>query len=297
MGFTLVELLVVIGIIAILIGILLPSLSKARKQARTVQCASNLRQIGMAVHNYASDNKGYMIPTVVWGNGAPDGPAPGATNKDDEWAWLLVAGGYIPDQNIGPASEPSQKTVLVCPEVRQRCIVTNITPTSSMGPWAPNGNTSVHDGFDRRISYFIQPGRVIDFGYGINGATFLDGQAPAYWYTFASQSIAYDGRASKLRTLGSIHRSANFVLFFDGTEWNAPNNNNNRVSGGRHGQYDDSKPFDTGQVNICFVDGHVDTVSRKVLPTTNANQFYGTQAQMRDPTVQIYWNDTQLADD
>lgn len=63
-AFTLVELLVVIGIIAVMMSILLPALSKSRQAAQRVVCGSNLRQIGVALQNYVTDSRGHL-PTVV----------------------------------------------------------------------------------------------------------------------------------------------------------------------------------------------------------------------------------------
>jgi prepilin-type processing-associated H-X9-DG protein/prepilin-type N-terminal cleavage/methylation domain-containing protein len=77
-GFTLVELLVVIGIIALLISMLLPALNKARQQANLIECQSNLRQIGMAIFTYTSENRGYT--PAVWVDYEPAG-LPNASNQ------------------------------------------------------------------------------------------------------------------------------------------------------------------------------------------------------------------------
>src|SRR3982751_4199907 len=68
-GFTLVELLVVIGVIAILISLLLPSLNRARESARRTQCLSNIRQISQAFFMYTNESKGWFPSVAVFGTG------------------------------------------------------------------------------------------------------------------------------------------------------------------------------------------------------------------------------------
>jgi len=89
-AFTLVELLVVIGIIAMLISILLPALNKAKQQALLVQCCSNLRQLAMASINYAVDNQGYFPAGY-----SEFAAAPGLPPDQQEWPARLQ--GYVRD--------------------------------------------------------------------------------------------------------------------------------------------------------------------------------------------------------
>lgn len=128
-GFTLVELLVVVGTIAVLIGILLPALNKARAVAQMTVCESNLRQLGVGYLMYCDQNKG-LLPTK-----GPDGsdsaanafaPSGGVAGIDDPSLWfngVLKALGrktyydlLVDDQNGTPLPAPGGNAgIFVCP--------------------------------------------------------------------------------------------------------------------------------------------------------------------------------------
>jgi prepilin-type N-terminal cleavage/methylation domain-containing protein/prepilin-type processing-associated H-X9-DG protein len=122
-GFTLVELLVVIGIIALLISMLLPALNKARESANSIKCSANLRAIGQGVAMYVANNKGTLLNSYVYDgmviNGSTQTPTV-ATNGYLHWSYQIYGrGGVSPesfqcpslDRGGLPPTNPSPENV------------------------------------------------------------------------------------------------------------------------------------------------------------------------------------------
>ena len=125
-AFTLIELLVVVAIIALLISILLPSLARAREQAKQVVCASHLNALGKAMVYYADDNGGLM-PNFSWKLGA------GANGGDGgSWHWTGALAKYI---KVKRSRVGAKDGLYVCPsddEVQYRYITSPLDPTTGI---------------------------------------------------------------------------------------------------------------------------------------------------------------------
>jgi prepilin-type N-terminal cleavage/methylation domain-containing protein/prepilin-type processing-associated H-X9-DG protein len=118
-GFTLIELLVVIAIIAVLIALLLPAVQSAREAARRIQCTNNMKQVGLALHNYESTNQAFPPTTILVPS--PTG-APGNWFFESSWSAFARVSPYLEQGSFYNAinfsltySDPPNITVAITP--------------------------------------------------------------------------------------------------------------------------------------------------------------------------------------
>ncbi len=146
-AFTLIELLVVIAIIAVLIALLLPAVQSAREAARRAQCTNNLKQMGLAVHNYTSSAGSFPVLFDNFGNPSPPN---GPSSPNGEWP-LGWAVGILPFMEQGPLYNSANYSggathAINITTVSSVKINGYVCPSESIksGPWIASTFTSYH---------------------------------------------------------------------------------------------------------------------------------------------------------
>ena len=283
-GFTLVELLVVIGIISVLIGILLPALNRARQTALVVQCLSNMHQIGLALNMYATSNHGTIVPM-------------GYSSGVNNWACTLVGTRFLPNSNVASVADPIvTKGVLACPESIEQIerIDYGITSTPDVPAGAPYGapfstwrtGTTGPTAFGNKMggmfwrcqssltSVTTTPAQAwtwCDTSYGFNGV--MQATQP---YAFPGQILSATGANTGLIGMSRVKHPQQLVIVFDGI-YGGMQNGWARINA-RHVAFH--------KTNILFMDGHANTFY--LGNSGDYNMFTKVQNDYKDPTA-AFW--------
>jgi prepilin-type processing-associated H-X9-DG protein/prepilin-type N-terminal cleavage/methylation domain-containing protein len=222
-AFTLVELLVVLGIIVILIGILLPTISGARKQAQRTACLSNMRQLGNSLTMFTIEHGGYL--PKAWFN---DGPVFGDANgkrwgfRDPMWGWDYVLQKHIKNKEVFRC--PSDPTDVVRGEWNDGYANLPDSPKADNIPASYRINLSDYKSWGLAIKVFQlrRPAEAIYILEGTKGRSPMD-----YWHHVATwepdTAASGGGHVSIKKTINVAfdrHNKGSNYAFADGhAEW------------------------------------------------------------------------------
>lgn len=264
-GFTLIELLVVIAIIAVLIALLLPAVQQAREAARRTQCRNNLKQIGLALHNYESSN-GCLPPGYVAGAVA--------TTTTPGWGWtsmilpqldqapLFNAINFsLPIENAANAmAARTALTAMICPSDIPPGPVITITDSSnstvvqagasSYVACVGNDNSEVDDLIGNGVMYRNSRIRLTDMIDGTSNTIMVGERALAYtlgtWVGAPNNAVIRAGQKNKFNAATSTPPCANLAH----AHWI-------NVTNDPDGGLDDYSSLHVGGAQILFGDGSV----------------------------------------